>query len=94
VCSNAIERARETHPQAAEEVSFPIECNWNYMFALEAKMLHLGDLAKPRSAPDFDNQIDPVAVKRAQRRVQLKETGLVDWALLAAYLSLPDEPPE
>lgn len=89
ICTGALRAVQNSDATAAEERPFPIQCNWNYIFALEDKMLRLGDLKRPRPPEAYDHQIDSVAVKLAQRRVGLPETGVVDTAFFVSYMSLP-----
>jgi hypothetical protein len=88
ICDDALRAARNSVATYAEERPFPIQCNWNYMFALEDKMIKLGDLTNRRSSKHFHDQIDADAIRRAQRRVALPQTGIVDEALFIAYMSL------
>jgi len=91
ICGGALEAARNATGPYAEDRPFPVQCNWNYIFALEEKMIRLGDLTRRRSAREFDDQIDAAAVKRAQVRVGLSQTGIVDVALFVTYMSLPEK---
>jgi hypothetical protein len=59
------------------------------VFAIEDKMLRLGDLESRRKPEAYHDQIDPDAIRRAQRRVGLPETGLLDLSLFTYYMSLP-----
>lgn len=88
ICDTALRDARNSKQDYAEDRPFPLVCNWNYIFALERQMIRLGDLDHLRPADAYHEQIDPAAVKRAQHRVQLRETGVADPRLFVLYMSL------
>ena len=87
ICNDALHAVRDSTAPSAEGRPFPIQCNWNYMFALEEKMLRLGDVDKRRPPEAYDDQIDPIAIKRAQRRVGAPQTGIVDLTFFVTYMS-------
>jgi len=88
ICDTALQDARDSKQTYAEDRPFPLVCNWNYIFALERQMIRLGDLDHKRAADAYHEQIDREAIKRAQRRVQLPETGVADPRLFVLYMSL------
>lgn len=86
-CSDAILATQMSPAESAQAKVFPIVCNWNYIAALERKMVALGDAHDFRTMKQYHDPIAPDFVRNAQRRVDLPETGVVDFELFVAYMT-------
>lgn len=60
------------------------------MFAFERKLLDLGDLKTPRTAREFHDPIDPVAIRAAQSRLGMAQTGILSMELFINYMQIGD----
>lgn len=87
-CTEARILLQQSKSDYAHQKTYPIGCNWNYVAALEQKMILLGDLKKKRSNKNYHNAIDKNAVKKAESRVQLEQTGIVSIELFEKYMSI------
>lgn len=87
-CSDALNAILNSNTDFASERPYPILCNWNLVFAFERKLLELGDLETPRTAKEFHDPIDPEAVRAAQEKVGMAQTGVLSMELFINYMQI------
>ena len=87
-CSDALDAILKSDTDFASERPYPILCNWNLVFAFERKLLDLGDLETPRTAKEFHDPIDPEAIRAAQARLGMVQTGVLSMDLFINYMQI------
>lgn len=91
-CRDALVPINSASVNFAHEKLYPLACNWTLIGAFERKMVEMGDLKHGQQRGLYHKRPLSVAVKKAQRRLNLEETGKISLRLFQNYMSLQKLP--